>query len=118
MNLLPSKIGKNDKFDRTARFTFPGSELESVKHINTLVQENLLKDSKNFKSSLLTKTHTIPFPSSSVRQKFSRLVQPGRQGSLLPPASSQKTICSGGTRHQHFVSCFQEPASERLDSRK
>ena len=73
MNLLPNKIGKNDKFDRTARFTFPGSELESLKHINTLVQENLLKDSKNFKSSLLTKTHTIPFPSSSVRQKFSRL---------------------------------------------
>ena len=55
MNLLPSKIGKNDKFDRTARFTFPGSELESLKHINTLVQENLLKDSKNFKSPQWTR---------------------------------------------------------------
>jgi len=40
MNLLPSKIGKNDKFDRMARFTFPGSELEAIKYINTLVQEN------------------------------------------------------------------------------
>lgn len=49
MDLLPSKIAKNDKFDRTARFWHsPEEELEAIKHINTLVQENLVKVSKKF----------------------------------------------------------------------
>lgn len=86
MDLLPSKIAKNDKFDRTARFTFPRRELEAIKHINTLVQENLVKVSKNFKSSMLMKTHTIPLPSSSVRQKLLQTGTTRKTG--LPLASS------------------------------
>lgn len=50
MVLLPSKTGKNDKIDRIARFKFPGSGLDGIKQIKILVQENILKVSKNCKS--------------------------------------------------------------------